>query len=100
MASSFFTKVVGVSFGNSQNIISRLHHNMQLKLVREPDNSYDSNAIAVFFANHHLGYLPRFRAQEIAPLIDSGEYYIAYVANVTGGTDGKYFGLNIKVYST
>ena len=59
MKNFFHSKVVGVTFTDAQNIIPKLKPDMWLKLVRQPDNPYDSNAIAVFFANHHLGYLPK-----------------------------------------
>lgn len=49
-----------------------------VKLVREPENKYDENAIAVFhpergaLAGKHLGYLRADTAAIIAPLWDDG----------------------------
>ena len=97
MKSSFLTKVVGVTFTNAQNIIPKLKPDMELKLVRQPDNPYDFNAIAVFFANHHLGYLPKALAQKLAPLIDYGACWKVTVINITGGYDDTFYGLNIKI---
>ncbi|RLF67188.1 MAG: hypothetical protein DRN26_02835, partial [Thermoplasmata archaeon] len=50
-----------------------------LKLVRQPDNKYDSNAIAVLSCNVHVGYLPREIAQELAPRMDKGEWFQCFV---------------------
>lgn len=100
MKSCFHTKVVGVTFTNAQNIIPKLKPDMGLKLVRQHDNPYDSNAIAVFFANHHLGYLPKAVSQKLAPLIDSGSCWKVTVANITGGHDGEYYGINISLQRT
>jgi len=97
MKSCFHTKVVGVTFTNAQNIIPKLKPDMGLKLVRQHDNPYDSNAIAVFFANHHLGYLPKAVSQKLAPLIDSGSCRKVTVANITGGYNNTFYGLNIKI---
>ena len=47
-------------------------------LVREPDNPYDPNAIAVKLANIPLGYVPREIAKELAPEMDSGRRFIAF----------------------
>lgn len=39
-------------------------------LVREPSNSYDTNAIRVEVSDLKLGYVPRHRAAEWAPRMD------------------------------
>lgn len=44
---------------------------IKVRLVREPDNEYDPNAIAVWSDKHgHVGYVNRKAAAEIAPIID------------------------------
>lgn len=50
---------------------------LQVKLVREPGNAHDSNAVAVHiiekpYENFHIGYLSREVAKEIAPRLDAG----------------------------
>lgn len=49
---------------------------LKAKLVREPENNHDSNAVAVYLTekpyNFHLGYLSREVAKEIAPRLDKG----------------------------
>ena len=47
-------------------------------LVREPDNSYDPNAIRVEVAGHLFGYIPRAHAKDLAPLMDSGRHFIRF----------------------
>lgn len=46
-----------------------------LHLRREPENSYDNLAIAVYdpTSNAHLGYLPRAKNQVLASLLDAGK---------------------------
>lgn len=43
-----FLKIVGVTFENRQNLIKKLQVNEELKLVREPNNLFDKNAVAVY----------------------------------------------------
>jgi hypothetical protein len=50
---------------------------LKAKLVREPENSHDDNAVAVYliekpYENFHIGYLSRAVAKEIAPRLDGG----------------------------
>jgi hypothetical protein len=52
-----------------------------LELRRDPDNEYDSNAIAVHAAGggEQLGFVPREIAEELAPRLDAGEPWSAVV---------------------
>jgi hypothetical protein len=44
-----------------------------LRLRREPANHHDPNAIAVWYKNEHLGYVPRRENRTLAQLMDRGE---------------------------
>ena len=64
--------VVGVTFDDRQNTISRLRVGDKLFLVREPWNPYDSNAIAVeTIDGDQIGYLSRDMARQLAEGMDS-----------------------------
>lgn len=106
------TKVVGVLAVNEdgtsrQDIIKKyLAPRMLLDLLREPDNAYDPNAIAVFIKNKNLssvdkslkiGYLSSEIAEQLAPIIDDGEIYHCIVLDVTGGKNGMAYGVNIHL---
>lgn len=41
-----------------------------LVLERQPDNSFDENAIGVFIDGYHVGYLGRTDAARYAPMMD------------------------------
>ena len=43
-----------------------------LQLIREPDNSYDPNAVRVEWQGHKLGYVPRADAEALARFMDRG----------------------------
>jgi hypothetical protein len=44
---------------------------VKVRLVREPGNQYDSNAIAVWSDKHgHVGYVPKEIAADFGPVID------------------------------
>lgn len=110
MASEFFSKIVGVSSGGDpigrQLAVSRLRSGQQLTLRREPRNPHDLNAIAVWvtlkrfiFLDYtiQLGYLTSDVAHEWAEEIDQGADVRCYVAQVTGGSQGKKYGCNVRI---
>jgi hypothetical protein len=80
-----FCYVAGISFHNIDEIWDELHVGAKLALVRQPDNKYDKNAIAVALADDFdeddpesfdfdfiLGYIPRSENEELAAMMDEG----------------------------
>ncbi len=75
----FFAKVMGLTFDDRLARAANLKPGEFLKLVREPHNKYDKNAVAVYspaidnpHPDGHLGYIRKELAACIAPLMDSG----------------------------
>lgn len=91
-----YTKVSGVSNENRQQCVKKCRSNQKLTLVREKDNPYDENAIAVHTICNQVGYIKKELASKLAPLMDGGALLEGYVEQVTGGNDNLY-GLNIKI---
>ncbi len=92
----FFTKVVGVTFENRQELLAELQVGQQLDLVHEKDNPHDENAIAVYADGAQLGYLKRNIARHLAANFDNGVEYQAVVVQVTGSIE-KNLGVNIFI---
>lgn len=89
-ADSFNTKVVGVTFENRQSALTQLETGTELQLLRQRDNEFDENAIAVALQDGtQLGFLNRALAARLAPVMDAGEPYSAAVSAVTGGPVGE-----------
>ena len=73
-------KVVGVSFNNDdgtsrQKLLSKVNKVSEITLVREPNNTYDSGAVAVYADGKQVGYLGTHYASLIAPKLDAGEKF-------------------------
>lgn len=52
----------------------------EILLVRETENAYDNWAIAIYTKNkEQLGYIPRYKNETIARLMDYGKRFVAYV---------------------
>ena len=98
-------KVAGVSYEGRQNIIAALRGNEPCRIVPEPTNPYDPNALAVHIAVSgrvlHAGFVPKWLAAEIAPHLE-GETVMAEIAEITGGfeiNDGEIaaYGLRVRI---
>jgi len=89
-------RLAGVSFGNRQAMIAELQPGDQLWLLREPNNSYDRNAIQVVNGEGEcVGYLPRDLAALMAPLLDHDG--VVWPAEVLAINDCGQYGANLGV---
>lgn len=70
--------VVGVKFEGRQEVLRTLLESggkLSGCLVREPENRFDSNAVAVHVNGKRIGYIPKGRAETIAAQIDAGRRF-------------------------
>ena len=92
-------KVAGVSWENRQELISNLEVGSDVFLVRDPENKYDKNAIAVKTAdNIQIGWIPKVFAAILAPEIDAGIQWLAQVEKVIG-EEQQLKGVIIKLFT-
>jgi single-stranded-DNA-specific exonuclease len=81
------TRIVGVSYENRQSVVAQLQQGEQVLLIRQPENSYDENAVMVTRQNgQQFGYLNRELAAMLATRLDRyGKPLMAYVSSLVGG---------------
>jgi ABC-type cobalamin transport system ATPase subunit len=79
--------VAGFQFHRGDAVWPYLAVGALLELVREPNNSHDTNAVAVYFQNDKLGYVPRGENSAVAQMLDRGEQLTATVSRLTVGED-------------
>lgn len=96
MRLNLMVKVAGVTYENRQHYLKQLSGDEAVRIVPEPDNPFDPNALAVHIALKsgeiaHCGFVPRDLAKEIAPLLD-GEPIMVRISQITGGFDMGYGG--------
>ena len=74
----------------------RMEIGQSLRLVRQPENPFDPNAILIYpsegpLARTDLGFVPRRYAECLAPLMDGGHVFTAKVIKIpVQGAGGKY----------
>lgn len=97
-ADAFHTKLAGVTFEGRQEVIARLTPDMPLRIDRQPENKYDSNACALIDPfGDQVGFFNRRLAAALAPFLDAGVEYDVSVTDITGGADGESLGVNVLV---
>ena len=96
---SMAVRAAGVTFKNRQEILKFLSQfkleDLNISLKREPDNTYDRNAIQVIAhiksirKQAHIGYIPKGLSNELAKVIDKGVNITANMLGVIGGYSYK-----------
>ena len=74
--------IAGFQFHQGDAIWSSLAVGAALKLVREPKNTHDPDAVAVYFQDEMLGYVPRAENSAIAQMLDRGETLEASISKL------------------
>ena len=92
-------KLAGVTFGNCQENIRKFGRKEtgSYSLVREPDNPYDKYAITIYCQEYQLGFIPKEKAAELAPLLDSGKHYEAQFVQQNTSTFSDAVGLTVNL---
>lgn len=97
---SQFVFVAGTHVGNRPKICLRLREGEELKIVREPENPYDRNAIAIYNTNgERCGFVPAKMARWITPVLDAGVIWVksAKVEWVTDWGEKNFAQLEITI---
>ncbi|WP_252231649.1 HIRAN domain-containing protein [Clostridium sp. ZBS15] len=91
------TCVIGLRNEKSKAAIEKLKVGDIVKLLREPNNIYAKDAIAVYSINNEmLGYIARDDEKELAEFIDREAEHEASVTSESGGNRSNYV-VNIQV---
>jgi len=103
---SYHTKLAGVTFEGRQGTIGQMTGDEELRFRREPENLFDSNAVAVdvktsVISNGEpvwqpIGYIARDKNSELAQLLSDGKEAFIKVSDITGG-GAKAFGVNVYI---
>lgn len=67
------SRLAGFKYYEGRKLWSQLRVGDALELVREADNPYDGNAIAVAWQGHKLGHVPRADNAALARFMDHGQ---------------------------
>ena len=66
------THIAGFAFWEGCTVLPQLQIGERLNLVREEDNRFDPYAVAVYYSNTKLGYIPRNENHELSKFLEMG----------------------------
>lgn len=95
---SSFT-IAGIQYRQKQGFVRKQRKmmlNRPVSLVAEPENEHDRNAIAIYWNDLHIGYVPRRRNREVGALLKAG-YEDVLFATVTDINLDEYIDRQIVV---
>ena len=98
------TKVAGVSFRTDAVLAARDYYiktgDGSLKLIREPTNLHDPDAVMVVYpmTGKQLGYVGRHLSSRVADHLDVGGKYDARILQFTGGGPSRNVGVNVELH--
>ena len=77
--------IVGFTYYDGTIVFSQLQTGTALQLVAEPENRYDPNAIAVYFGENKLGFIPRNENKTLSLFFEQGygDVFEAYINRVS-----------------
>jgi hypothetical protein len=87
--------VAGTSFRKLDNVKDQLRETVELEVKRESQNEFDHFAIALWFQNTKIGYIPKDRNEVLARLMDAGKQFYATIS--AKEMEGNWLKLEIKV---
>lgn len=79
--------LAGFQFHRGEAAWSSLAVGAPLRIVREPNNSHDANAVAIYFNDDKLGYVPRGENGTVAQMLDRGERLTASISHLAVDED-------------
>lgn len=74
--------IAGFTFYDGAFAFNQLSIGTEVKLVAEPSNKFDKNAVAIYHGNYMLGYIPRSSNREVSKMLNAG--YNVFTAVVQG----------------
>ena len=64
--------LAGFSYYNGPVVFNDLKIGTELTLIPEPDNGYDAKAVAIYYGEDKLGFIPKGENDHISKLLEMG----------------------------
>ena len=85
----------GTSFRKLDKVQDDLKETVHLEMKREGKNEFDEFAVALWFRDTKVGYIPRQKNEVLARLMDAGKQFYATIS--ANEMEGNWLKLEIKV---
>jgi hypothetical protein len=93
--------VAGFTHYDGCVVFNELKIGTPLQLVREDENAYDHDAVAIFYGNTHIGYVPSSKNEQLASMLDLGhsdlfEVYVQSIDSTAHPEEQVHIGIFVK----
>jgi hypothetical protein len=74
MLSRFYASfnIAGFTYYDGVDVFKDLQIGTELRLAPEPENKFDEHAVAIYYNDHQLGYIPKNRNTDIGKFLNFG----------------------------
>lgn len=76
------SSVAGFQYHEGESVWALLAYGHAVDLVRESENTYDTNAVRIDWRGHRLGYVPKMENYAVAQLMDRGKSLAARIRDL------------------
>ena len=87
--------IAGTSFRKLDKVQDDLKETVLLEMKREGANEFDHFAVALWFRDNKVGYIPKDKNEVVARLMDAGKQFYATIC--AKEMEGNWLKLEIKV---
>lgn len=64
--------IAGFSYWDGALVLEELKPGMRLEMVREEENKFDAYAVALYYGEHKLGFVPRTDNHDLSKFLEMG----------------------------
>jgi hypothetical protein len=82
--------LAGFRYNDGKRVWDEMREGDPLRLVREPDNPFDANAIRVEWSGRKIGYVPQQENSALARELDAGAAIDARIVKLAKSRNGRY----------
>ena len=90
--------VKGFRYYEGPDLIGKMRNGEALSLVREPENKFDKNAIAIHYKNQKIGFVPREKNEVLSKLLDAGSQNVSAEIVALRDDDVSWDAVTAKIY--
>ncbi|MGY5351023.1 HIRAN domain-containing protein [Wenyingzhuangia sp. IMCC45533] len=91
--------IAGYQYNEGALVYNKLKVGKKVSLIAEPDNRFDENAVAIYYKDFKLGYIPKAMNKTIGTLLNLGHTSLFYAVIQQIDPTCLYDGIKVVIYA-
>jgi len=92
-------EVVGLQYYNAEDLVGIMKEEEILTMKREPENKFDTRAIAIYYNEHKIGYMAKRHNKIMSKMLDTGHGNFEAKISYLYGEEYPYLTVEYEVWS-